>query len=84
MKGIDGWNQGVGLIDRLFSVARPGAVFGEPVTAGEHTVITASEVTVSLGFGGTEGSEQATGEGEAQEEDGGVGGELEAVGEVGP
>jgi uncharacterized spore protein YtfJ len=67
---LGGWNQGIGVVEKLFSVARPGAVFGEPVTAGEHTVITASEVTVGMGFGygacGGNGPEAAEAEEEAQ------------------
>jgi uncharacterized spore protein YtfJ len=51
VKALDNWNQGIGLVEKLFSVARPGTVFSEPVTVGEHTVITASEVGVAMGFG---------------------------------
>lgn len=42
------------LLSRLYDVARPGAAFTEPVVSGDHTVIMAQEVTVSLGggFGG--------------------------------
>jgi uncharacterized spore protein YtfJ len=43
--------QAAELVEKLFSVARPEAVYGEPVTVGEHTVITASEVNVGMGFG---------------------------------
>jgi uncharacterized spore protein YtfJ len=32
-------------------VADPAAVYSDPITAGEYTIITASEVTVSLGMG---------------------------------
>lgn len=39
------------LLDRLFDVARPEAIFGKPVTSGERTVITASEAIVSMGAG---------------------------------
>lgn len=39
------------LMERLFVVAQPEMVFGEPVTQGEYTVITAREITVGLGFG---------------------------------
>lgn len=39
------------LIERLFEVAKPEAVYSEPVTAGEYTVITASEVKVGMGYG---------------------------------
>src|SRR5262245_35888824 len=45
-------------VEKIFSAARPGAVFGEPVRAGDHTVITASEITAGggFGFGGGAGS----------------------------
>ena len=39
------------VVERLFEVANPRAVFGEPVTVGDRVVITASEATVSMGFG---------------------------------
>jgi len=47
-----------GLMQRFFDVARPQAVYGEPLTVGEQVVITASEVTVAMGmgFGGGLGS----------------------------
>lgn len=38
-------------IGRLFSVFDEGVVFGKPLTAGEHTVITAAEVNVGMGVG---------------------------------
>jgi uncharacterized spore protein YtfJ len=41
----------IGLVERLTEVARPGVVFGEPMTAGENTVVTASEVFVAMGYG---------------------------------
>jgi uncharacterized spore protein YtfJ len=79
---LDGWKQGVGLIEKLFAVTKPGAVFSEPVTAGEHTVITASEVMVGMGFGygagGGVDAEDVESDGEAEvqeaEEAGGFGG----------
>ena len=43
--------QAAELVDKLYDVARPGAVFGEPITAEGRTVITASEVSVGMGFG---------------------------------
>lgn len=52
--------QAVELVEKLFAVAQPGAVFGEPVTIGEHTVITASEVKVGMGFGFGSGSAPGT------------------------
>lgn len=39
------------LMDKLFTVAEPGRVFSEPVSAGEYTVITASDIHVGMGFG---------------------------------
>lgn len=39
------------LLGKLFDVTKPGVVFSEPVTAGEYTVITASEVTAGFGAG---------------------------------
>jgi uncharacterized spore protein YtfJ len=49
------------LLGKLTLVAQPGAVFSEPITAHDHTIITASEVTVGMGVafgsgGGTDGS----------------------------
>ncbi len=43
-------------IERLFSVARPEAVFSEPQTVGDTVFITASEVRVSMGLGFGSGS----------------------------
>ncbi len=45
------------LIGRLFDVARTDAVYGEPLTQGDMTVIVASELSVGMGvgFGGGEG-----------------------------
>jgi len=38
-------------LDKLFSVAWPGAVYSTPITAHDQTLITASEVTVGVGMG---------------------------------
>lgn len=43
--------QSTHLFERLMKVAQPESVYSEPVTSGELTVITASEVTTGLGFG---------------------------------
>lgn len=53
------------LIGRLFDVARTDAVFGEPLTRGESTVIVASELAVGMGvgFGGGEEGENGSGGG---------------------
>ena len=50
-QALGNWSQGIELMDKLFSVSEPGAVFSEPVVSGDHTVITASEVMIGLGFG---------------------------------
>ena len=39
------------LIGKLFDITRPEAVFSQPVTVGEHTIITASEYTAGIGVG---------------------------------
>ncbi len=36
---------------RLFDVTRPDAVFSQPVTVGDHTIINASEYSATLGMG---------------------------------
>ena len=43
--------QGQAWMEKLLAAARPGAVFGEPVTAGSYTIITASEIGAGGGFG---------------------------------
>ena len=48
---MEGQDQSVQLIEKLFTVAQPGAVFGEPVSAAGRTIITASEVYVGMGVG---------------------------------
>ncbi len=61
------------LIGRLFAVAEPGAVFGAPITRGERTVITATELTISMGAGFGMGGGPAE-EGDNQGSGGGGGG----------
>ncbi len=39
------------LMGRLFDVTRPDAVFSQPVTVGDHTIINASEYSATLGMG---------------------------------
>jgi len=68
--------QGQAWMEKLLAAARPGAVFGEPVTAGNYTIITASEIGAGGGFGFGAGggvSPAATSEtpGEEQEDSGG-------------
>ncbi len=45
------------LIGRLFDVARTDAVYGEPLTRGDATVIVASELAVGMGVGFGAGEE---------------------------
>jgi uncharacterized spore protein YtfJ len=46
------------LLEKFVETARPSSVFAPPLTAGEYTVITASEVYagMGIGFGGGGGS----------------------------
>ncbi|MEM7113825.1 MAG: spore germination protein GerW family protein [Chloroflexota bacterium] len=65
------------LIGQLFEVTKPTAVYSEPVSSGDYTVITASEVAVGLGagFGGGGGvSEKENGQNDAGHGGGGGGG----------
>jgi uncharacterized spore protein YtfJ len=80
---VENQEQAVELVEKLFAVAQPGAVYGEPVTVGEYTVITASEVNVGMGFGfglggGSDrgGRRQRVSEDKPQDEEGeaGIGG----------
>ena len=43
--------QGQAWMEKLLTAAQPGAIFGEPVKAGDYTLITASEVGAGGGFG---------------------------------
>ena len=69
-----GQAQSLELIDKLIATARPSAVFSQPVTAGDYTVITAAEVSIGVGFGsgggggGSEPAEKAAVEGVAQDQ----------------
>ena len=38
-------------VGRLFDVAKPDAVYAEPVESGEYTVLTASELLIAMGAG---------------------------------
>jgi uncharacterized spore protein YtfJ len=67
-------------MDKLLVAAQPGAVYGEPVTSGDYTIITTSEVTAGggfgYGFGGGSAPASAPGQtpGQEQENAGGGGG----------
>lgn len=43
--------QGMDLLEKLIATARPNAVFGHPVTGGDYTVISATEVSCGMGVG---------------------------------
>jgi uncharacterized spore protein YtfJ len=62
------------VVERLFDVARPEAVYSPPVTAGDYTVITASEVSVGMGFGYGIGGGTAPDEDEPMTQAGEMGG----------
>lgn len=73
---VKDWEQGTEVIGRLFTVAQPGSVYGEPAAAGDYTIITASEVSVGMGLGYGAGGESgdAGQESPAKGEYGGGGG----------
>ena len=48
---VETHEQAVELIEKLYVVAQPGAVFSEPMELEGRTVITAAEVNVGLGVG---------------------------------
>jgi uncharacterized spore protein YtfJ len=48
---VESQEQAIGLIEKLMDVAKPGAVFSQPMTVEGRTIITASEVNVGLGVG---------------------------------
>jgi uncharacterized spore protein YtfJ len=69
---IKNQQQAAALVEKLFAVAEPGAVFSEPLTVGERTLITAAEVKVGMGFGfgGGIGTDEAS---EDADQDSGAG-----------
>jgi len=69
---IKNQQQAAELVEKLFAVAEPGAVFSEPLTVGERTLITAAEVKVGMGFGfgGGIGTDEAS---EDADQDSGAG-----------
>ena len=54
------------LMDNLFEITKPTAVYSQPVSQGDYTVITASELTAGIGFG--YGGGGGVSEGEATED----------------
>lgn len=67
---IAGQEEAIDLMTDLINTARPEAVFGEPRTVGDFTVITAAEVKVGMGygFGAGGGSGPAEDEGDESQE----------------
>ena len=63
------------LVEKLIEVAKPGSVYSEPVTVGEHTIITASEVTAGGGIGFGLGVGSGSMPGQSSAETGGGAGE---------
>ena len=68
--------EAMALIGRLFDVAKPDAVYTEAVEAGDYTVITASELMVSMGagYGGGGGYQPASEDDENEDASFGSGG----------
>ena len=72
---VKGQEQSMALMEKLLATAQPSAVYSAPVTSGDSTIITASEVSAGIGFGyglgggvGPKSSEgETTSEAEAQE-----------------
>lgn len=67
------------LVGRLFEVAKPDAIYTEPVTSGDYTVLTASELIATMGAGygggaGYDGAEEGEEKGDASYGGGGGGG----------
>lgn len=48
---IRGMEGSLELTSKLFEIAEPNAIYSEPVEAGDHTVIMASEVYTAMGLG---------------------------------
>jgi uncharacterized spore protein YtfJ len=70
------WEKSMGVLQRIFDVANPSAVYSQPVQSGEYTVITASEVSIGVGFGqglGSGGEEKPSVAGEPAATSGGSG-----------
>ena len=48
---VGSYGEAMELIGRLFDVAKPDAVYTKPLQSGDYTVLTASEMMVSMGAG---------------------------------
>lgn len=56
------------VVGKLFDITKPDAIFSQPLTSGDYTVITASELWVTMGAG------YGSGEGYSEDGEGGSGG----------
>jgi uncharacterized spore protein YtfJ len=82
LTSVKGQEEAMELVERLFDVAEPDAVYSEPVFSGDYAVITACEVSVGMGFaygfgsgtGPTPTTEETEEAGEFQEGGVGIGG----------
>lgn len=87
---IEDREQARDLLRRLITIARPEAIYSEPLEAGDHRIITASEVSTGLGvgYGGGQGPIEEGGEDTGTGIGGGGGGYSKArpvaVIDVGP
>ncbi len=52
------------LMSKLFDITKPEAIYSQPLTKGDYTVITASELTAGIGFGYGGGSGSVSPEGQ--------------------
>lgn len=66
--------QTLATLNRLFDVTQTGTLFSQPISVGDATVITASEVQVGVGVGFGSGTGPGEGEGQPSGAGGGGGG----------
>ena len=74
MESVEDQKETNELIGKLFDVTRPDAVFSQPITVGEHTIINASEYTAGMGVGYGSGGGTGPAAGEETNEASGYGG----------
>lgn len=63
---VSNQREGMEMMKRVAEIASVDSVFGEPVAAGEYTVITAAEISASVGFGYGIGSSDTESPGESE------------------
>jgi uncharacterized spore protein YtfJ len=71
VSAVNSNEQGMALMEKLMAVAQPDTIYSEPIVSGDHTVITASEVSVVMGFafGASGGSSPVSGQANTASED---------------